>query len=228
MRTPARVTFGIVSVGFAMLVTVSSSISARQRPDSSRLPDAQALASFDDCIQERFKAVDERFGMARIMKPGATHGFLPKNLREAHLIRELESANLQVILYLADRWVLNPMPGPDSGYADADQAFGVIQGPVRITNRAAMRSSGAPDAPPHPRDLWDDSQRAMIALSANAESYEFSRPGWKFIARPVRASSEKCLRCHSNKVERGYPAVTSTTQIGDALAAVLYGYRPLR
>jgi hypothetical protein len=211
-----------------MLVTVSSSVSARQSPDSFRSLDTEALASFDECIQERFKAVDDQFGMARIMKPGAVHGFLPKNLREAHVIRELESANVQLILYLADRWVLNPMPGPDSKYAEADQAFGVIQGPVRITGPADVRSSGGAGALPRARDLWDESQRAMIALSANAESYEFSRPGWEFIARPVRASSERCLRCHATKVERGDPAVTSPTQIGDALAAVLYGYRPLR
>ena len=46
------------------------------------------------------------------------------------------------------------------------------------------------------------------------DSHEFVNAGWTFIARPVRASDESCVRCHG-----------ATVKIGESIGAALYGYR---
>src|SRR5688572_19521028 len=102
--------------------------------------------------------------MSRIIRPGDTaHRFQPENVRELDVVRNLQGANLRVVFYLAGRDVLREMPGPQSW--GVEHGWGIIKGPVHITPETAHRSTtGADIAPPRPRDLWDDSRRAMLAF----------------------------------------------------------------
>jgi hypothetical protein len=67
-----------------------------------------------------------------------------------------------------------------------------------------------------------------MAAFADAESHEFVAGGWKFIARPVRASDMSCLNCHREEYSATFsmqnPSGTPL-RIGDPLGVLLYGYR---
>jgi hypothetical protein len=221
MRSLTRVI--VVVAGFNLVIGAAvwsaGPVLPQQRETSGTIAhEAHAISALNDCIQERFKDVNEKFGMARMIKPGdAAHRFRPESVREMSAVRSLEQAHLQVVFYLVGRAVLRPMPGPDHWAAKNGRR--IIKGPVEITS-LETRNSTNDVTPTQPRDLWDDSQRAMRAFSAR-ESHEFVNSGWNFVARPVRASDEVCLRCHAGGTG---PAL----ELGDAIGAAIYGYRSVR
>ena len=173
------------------------------------------IAALNDCIQERFRKVEERFGMSRIVRIGATpHVFRPEDTVETRAVGDLEAANLEVVLYVAGRTVQRPRVDT-SRWSPAD-AWRLVKGPVAITR--SSRSTGiaprvAPDEPPASLDLWDEGRRAFQAFDTR-DSHEFQMGSWRFIAKPVRASDVVCLTCHDGSV-----------RLGDPLGVVLYGYR---
>lgn len=181
------------------------------------------IEQFDQCLQERFKDVDEGFGFRRIIRIGDTpHRFKPENAREEGAVRDLEREGLRVVLYLTGRRALTAdgrAPGPPPGPP-------LIKGPVEVTR--AQRQGDPRTAPS--LDLRDESRRAMITFE-RASSYDFTAGGWTFVARPVRASELSCLRCHeADGSTRTIPARdrVPSLRVGDPLGALLYGYQSAR
>jgi hypothetical protein len=114
MTRPARQALGAI-VAYALGLTAITVIASYARVDASaqtpatdRVP--RIIDSLNDCVQERFKEVDERLGTARVTRPGAPHLFTPERLREQTVVEELEHARMRVVLYLAGREVLKPKP----------------------------------------------------------------------------------------------------------------------
>ena len=173
----------LVASGIGFVITLASVAAARD-PIAPRL-----IALLNERIQERFLDVDNGFGVARIMRwrPGP-HRFEPESVAEMAVVRDLENANVAAVLYLGS-------------------AQRRIKGPVLVTRGATTERMASPEA---------ESLRAPLTAALNAfkrvDTYEFGRPGWKFIARPVRASSETCLKCHD-------------VSVGEAVGVVIYGYR---
>ncbi|HJR59073.1 MAG TPA: hypothetical protein VJ813_06745 [Vicinamibacterales bacterium] len=192
-------------------------IAATGGPDPTR--PLRLIAALDACIQERFKEINERFGMSRVMRIDQTpHAFRPEQASELAAVTALQQANLRVVLYLAGRRV--QAPKPDTSRWSEAEAWRLIKGPVAITPSPAtpgIVTSGVPPAPPPPLELWDESRRAMQAFTTS-DSHEFDVAAWRFVARPVRASSTTCLGCHAG--------ASRPVRLGDALGAVLYGYQP--
>ena len=189
------------------------------------------IADLNDCLQERFKDVDQAFGIRRITKVGETpHRFKPENVREEHVVQDLQEKGLRLVLYLAGRRVLRPTADlPTTGRGSL---WALIKGPVLVTSGEPMRTDAdrTGDAPPEPAELLDESRRAMLAFSL-ADSHDFVIGRWKFTARPVRASDAMCLSCH--REEHTTLAVMkdpsgTPLRLGDPLGALLYGYRPVR
>lgn len=200
----------------------SATISAGQRPGAAGPgADMQAISAFNDCIQDRFKDIIDRFGVSRIVKLGETpHRFQPESVAEMGSVRALEQARLEVVLYVAGTRVLRPAPALPL-VADA-HAYAIIKGPVRVTAGSSPTDAArAPSA----SALREEGRRAMRAF-ATSESHEFTQSGWNFTARPVRASGTACLRCH----QHANPATIQNdpVKLGDALGVVLYGYRAKR
>ena len=190
-------------------------LSAEQRPESKATRrESRVIDALNNCIQARFRDIDDRFGVRRIVKIGETpHRFEPESVVEMSSVRALEQARLEVILYVAGTRVMRPAPAL-SLIGDAN-ARAIIKGPVRVTSGATST-----DGPP-PSALWEAGRRAMRAFETS-ESLEFTQSGWTFEARPVRASGPACLQCHSDDgLRRSTPA-----KIGDSLGVVMYGYRP--
>jgi hypothetical protein len=212
IKSPATVTTLAVGSVFAGI----SMLSAAQVP---RATDAQLVAALNDCIQERFKDVDEQFGIRRIVRIGdGPHRFKPESARELSAVRDLERARLRVVLYLAGRRVLQPRP--DVPLPDVTIGLQPIKGPVLV----APAVVATPDAPAS-MTLWDESARAMRAFE-RADIHNFAVGAWKFTAHPVRASDPMCLRCHSADGSASMwsrPAPEQSLRIGDALGVVLYG-----
>jgi hypothetical protein len=212
MRTQRLVAITLpgATIVFVASLSMAVAVSARQTPPT---PETRLLSSLNSCIQARFQEIDLKFGISRVIKPGATpHRFEPGTVREISAVRDLEDAGLRVVLYLTGRQILRDKPQPPALSADA--IWEVIKGPVWITPVAAAGSSTS--APP-PMDLWNDSRRAMLSF-AKSESHEFALGSWNFVARPVRAES-MCLNCH-----REGTAAANTLKVGDPIGVVLYGY----
>jgi hypothetical protein len=213
--------FTTVAMLLVMSMATRSDISAVQLP-TGVARELAVISSLNDCIQSRFRDVDERFGFRRIITPGQTpHRFTPENAKELDVVRGLESSGLQVILYLTGRHVLRAKP--PAADLPGDMPWGVIKGPVLIT------TAGSATGAPKPMDLWDESARAMRAFETR-DAYDFVQAGWNFAARPVRASEELCLRCHRGPGRASFaPSADekSALKIGDAIGVVLYGYKKM-
>jgi hypothetical protein len=88
------------------------------------------IAEFDECLQQRFKDVDEGFGFRRIVKIGDTpHHVDPENAREESAVRDLEREGLRVVLYLTGRRVLTVGRAPGAGLGSP-----LIKGAVEVTS----------------------------------------------------------------------------------------------
>jgi hypothetical protein len=168
--------------------------------DTSR-PELRALAELNDCIQQRFMTVDKLFGYTRIATPMSPHRFLPETMKETEAVKTLEEARMDVVVYLAGRRVLRART--------ADTEWSGPKGPLQIAN-----GSGQPLSAPAALDLWDESRDALLAFTTG-RSYEFASrvDGWAMIARPVRASGDECLKCHTS------------LRSGDPIGVVVYAYR---
>ena len=171
MRTHTRV---IATISTASLLAAAFVAPSAATTSSSQEPARAAIVAFDQCIQERFKDVDEGLGYSRSAKIGETpHRFDAENAKELFAVRELQRARMRVLLYLTGRRVLGPKPEASAGPAGFSR---IIKGPAVVTPTDADASAPA-------TDLWDDSRSAMLAF-ANSDLYEFSAGDWKFTARP--------------------------------------------
>ena len=168
--------------------------------DTSR-PELRALAELNDCIQQRFMTVDKLFGYTRIATPMSPHRFLPETMKETEAVKTLEQARMDVVVYLAGRRVLRART--------AETEWSGPKGPLQIAN-----GSGQPLSAPAALDLWNESRDALLAFTTS-RSYEFvpRADGWAMIARPVRASGEACLKCHTS------------LRVGDPIGVAVYAYR---
>lgn len=165
------------------------------------------IAALNRSIQDRFKDVDETFGLRRIVVLGDTpHRFRPENVTELAAVSELEDAGLRVAMYVAGRRVLQREPDlTTKGPFELNRR--VIFGPIAVT--APEPAAALPAAV----DLIDESRLAFRTL-LQRERHDFEVADWKFTARAVRATSAQCLTCHRGQT------------IGDPLGVVLYAYQP--
>ena len=118
-------------------------LSAEQRPESNATRrESRVIDALNNCIQARFRDIDDRFGVRRIVKIGETpHRFEPESVVEMSSVRALEQARLEVILYVAGTRVMRPAPAL-SLIGDAN-ARAIIKGPVRVTSGATSTDGAA-------------------------------------------------------------------------------------
>jgi hypothetical protein len=229
----------IISSLFIANILLQSPTAAAISSQESAL-ESQFIDALDDCIQQRFKDIDQSFGFRRITRAEDTpHRFKPENAKELASVSDLNAQGLNVALYLTSRSVLGAKPDEKEWVQDKPVSTGqgvtratvgsgrgfsrrIIKGPVLI-------SAKDKDELPQPSELWEQSQKAILAF-ATKDSFEFSHGSWKFIARPVRASEQSCLKCHlsdSTRIIAHNPEDEKLKQlkIGDPLGVVLYAYR---
>jgi hypothetical protein len=191
-----------IRTGIGVVIVVSLAITARIVIVHADDP----IASLNRSIQDRFKDVDDTFGLRRIVVIGDTpHRFRPETVTELAAVQEVEDAKLRVAMYVAGRRVLDREPDLTTKTPFAVNRR-VIFGPIAVTAPAS------PDGLPAAVDLIDESRVAFLTLEQR-DRHDFELADWKFTARPIRASTTKCLTCHRGR------------SVGDPLGVVLYAYR---
>jgi hypothetical protein len=172
--------------------------------------------------------------MARI---GTQRKFAPETEEEKTAVRELKSEGYRVGLYLAGRAILDDVPEQNRRakiYFDASSAGQAFSGPIFLSSDGMK---GLPTA----SALWDETRRALQSFATGAERYGFKSGEWDVETRPVRASEESCLRCHTARVhfavvvvnEKGEKSVQPETtedppKLGDPLGVLVYTYMKKR
>ena len=213
---------GLFSALFAFAISPSPSASSLPGPippQDNADSDAALIEALDDCVQQRFLDIDKGFGFRRLVRPGETaHRFKPENAKELAVVAYLTGQKVDVVLYLAGRGIVSA----NLNSKDVDGvAAKLIKGPIRITpgDKAVANL-------PTLRQLWDHGQQAMRVFQGS-ENYDFNLGEWKFIARPVRASDQSCLKCHqaSGPSHPNLRQESTALQIGDPLGLLVYGYK---
>lgn len=177
------------------ILFVAGGMNATTRLENSAIDD------FDRVIQKRFAGIG-RFGMSRIavLGPHGLLSFQPMNREETAAVNALPSPTA---LYIAGRDVLDGKQEPLASF----------RGPVAIHPRAAI--SGLPTQ----SDLQSGAARALAAFQKQ-DRYVFVTSGWTVEGRPIRATQESCVQCHSAREPK-----RAAPHLQDALGVVLYLYR---
>lgn len=242
MKTPHKslkpFAVALALMGAAFVVSVSlglddAATNAQQNSPTQPARNSHPLDALDREVQKRFHKVIG-FGMARI---GTQRKFAPETEEEKASVRELNREGYKVGLYLAGRAILNDVPEQyrraklDFGASSAGQAF---SGPIFLSS-AGMKEL------PTAASLWDETRRALQSFATGAERYGFKSGEWDVEARPVRASEESCLKCHTAREhfavvvvnEKGEKSVEperteDPPKLGDPLGVLVYAYRKRR
>ena len=183
---------------------------------SARNPSKDALSGLDDCIQKRFLDTGS-FGINRILPLHGVRQFHPANVDEQATVEDLEQKGYEVALFLAGGQILQPSRGSSiRGYLFIDPRSDV-QGPAFITRLVKTGEL------PNPNALLPDARAALTSFDSS-NSYEAQHDGWTILMRPLRATKETCVQCHT----RGAGGANASLKIGDALGVVLYVFRPVQ
>ena len=168
------------------------------------LDGASPLSDLNECIQHRF--LDTRaFGINRILPMHGVIQFRPENAKERSAIEGLQQNGYDVALFLAGRKIL------DSSEAKTIDPRTGLQGPAYITG-----PSGLPKM-----DFLLPDARAALASFDRSDGSQTQKDGWTVTMRPLRATSETCVQCHT----RGTGGTNANIKVGDALGVVVYVYR---
>jgi len=175
------------------------------------------IAHLDECIQRRFLGTGA-FGMGRVL-PNRYHGvaqFQPEDATEERVVTELAQKGFQVTVFLAGRHVLDTPPvGMPVG------RFG-LQGPAHITG------TNSATALPDPEVLLAEGRKAMQSLASKEDhsaGYEINKGSWTVALRPLRASNERCVMCHTVGFGTLVRDRGRNPKLGDALGVAMYIYR---
>ena len=243
MRKPSE-SLKLLSLAAALALAAgafaASAVARRQTPSAPEAtpaaqaaPDPHPLDAFDRAVQKKFHNVIG-FGMARI---ATEKKFEPTTQEEKEAVGALKREGYRVALYLAGRAVLEEVPAEERAlrtrFGDGMSARG-MSGPIFVS------PNGLRGQLPGAAALWDETRRAIGAFAAGGERYGFSAGGWEVEARPVRATGESCIECHSSRPRliplapaNGGPAPTpeparDNPKVGDPLGVLLYAYRKAR
>jgi len=190
-------------------------------------PDRSLINALNECLQKEFKQVGDRFGMARMPIAGPHNSSLSYPC-SPETRDDFEAARLRVVTYLIGRSVLKERPQSTSTASADVIAHGTIKGPFEVVPRL-RRAPGMPEPLPG-LEVWDESRRALLGFDTS-EAFDFAKSGWQFAARPIRATEETCLNCHTRNGATLMSAGVggrNTLQIGDAVGLLLYGYQKVR
>jgi hypothetical protein len=189
---------------FVLFTAIAAVLMAAPLARLDSVPDE--ISRLDNCIQLRFLDA-KAFGMRRIL-PLEFHGvrtFQPENGAERAVVEQLRHEGYEVALYLVGRNAL----ATQTPYKSLNPRRSEVQGPAFI----APVHEG--EFPP-PDTLLDDGRRALLSFQ-KGDGYNIRKNGWTVAMRPLRASHQTCIQCHTTGA--------SELKIGDALGAALYVYR---
>ncbi len=200
----------------------------KKSDDKLDLKPANAMIdSFDASIQQRF-LTEPYFGIRRIAPNYPTNPHLeyfdPKTDEETKSLADFESGGWKVFLYLFGR---RAKPRVARGKEQKDFTINYrINQPVSITK--GLKKEDLPKG----ESLIKDVKAAFLAFQtpngANENNYEFRTGKWSYVARPVRAADETCIKCHTDFVIteklKNNQFKFRKRRVGDANGVLVYGF----
>jgi hypothetical protein len=191
----------VVIMRMLLLLSLSATLFGAT-PLTIKTTEPVEISRLNDCIQRRF--LDRKaFGMMRI-SPSQFHGrgiFQPENPTEQAVVDQLRQKGIELAVYLVGRGALaDPvLPMRRAG----------LQGPAAITLLADTRL-------PDQTAIFSEGRTALATIGQD-QGYDVKNGDWTVAMRPLRASNQTCIGCHT--------AVDSAPKLGDALGVVIYVYR---
>jgi hypothetical protein len=198
------------------------------KPKLNSKPTDSQIDVFNSFILKRF-LVEPNFGFRRVAgppNPTSPHlnSFQPKYSEEYKYVSGFQKEGWKMGIYLFGR-VANPkvVKGVEQ------KTFSIN---YRLNPPLAGTTNVKSDKLPKTKKLLNEVKSAFIAFqtpnSENENNYEFSIGKWSYVARPVRAVNESCIRCHTDYVvteKLGDGKFTfRKRKIGDANGVIVYGF----
>lgn len=195
--------------------------------DKNTKPESSLVDRFDKVVQQRF-LTEPYFGIRRIQPVPAPNPhleyFSPINQEEAASVAAFEKNGWNVSLYLFGRRAT-----PKIVDGKAQKKFSInyrLNKPLSITKELEASKL------PKPEKLLKQVKTAFLAFQTpnnpNENDYQFSIGKWSYVARPVRAVNQSCLKCHTDYV------ITEEIEddkykfrkrrVGDANGVLVYGF----
>ena len=190
-------------------------------------PENSLIDRFDKAVQQRF-LTEPDFGMWRIQPvyPPSPHleQFIPNNDEEKASVADFEKDGWKVSLYLFGRRATQKIVD-----GKEQKEFSInyrLNKPLPITRD--LRGKQLPNA----KKLLKEVKAAFLEFqtpnSPNENNYEFSIGKWSYVARPVRAVNQSCLKCHTDyviteKIEDDKYKFRKR-QVGDANGVIVCGF----
>jgi hypothetical protein len=172
------------------------------------VPPPALIADLDQLIQDRL--ADTRigvFGISRVLAVGHPD-FKPESDCEAKTVNAIAKAGWDVTVYFGSLGLMQPT-------ATAGD----------VSRGAPVVSSVAGVERPQPEALREEATKAFAAFAKGASAAEFRVGSWYVAARPVRASAQSCVDCHSRR--RMVPSEGKLAK-GDLLGVSMYAFVPRR
>jgi hypothetical protein len=203
----------------SLSATLTAVLSAAA-PPTIKVTEPIEISKLNECIQSRFVIRSNVFGISRIGPPRVHQmgSFQPENATETAAVDQLRQKELEVAVFLVGRQALNEQATATAPFASRRTG---LQGPVSITLRPDTR---LPDA----TAVFSKGQSAL-ASALEDQGYAIKSGNWTLAMRPLRASNQTCVGCHSYRdappfgVASG--AITPAPKLGDVLGVVIYAYR---
>ena len=198
---------------------------------SNPKPEGAMIDRFDKVIQQRFLTVP-LLGINRITPPFPPNPhlreFYPTNEEERNSVADFEKAGWKVDLYLFGR---RAEPKVVDGKLQKQFTINYrLNKPVAITSN--LEEKHLPSAKQLLKEVKVAFQEFQTPNSPNENNYEFSVGSWSYVARPVKASSASCLRCHTDYVIASKVGDNKyqfrRRKVGDVNGVLVYGFGKTR
>jgi len=167
-----------------------------------RKPDMALIDKFDNAVRARF-LTQPFFGMSRLapltpVKLRSNHisAFMPQGPVEVEAVKSFSDHGWDVGIYLygrrAEPRVVNGKP------KDKYSITYRVNEPLPVTNKLRVGQMQ------EPKDLIKYVKKAFLEYqnlkAGEPNNFEFDNGDWSYVARPVRAVNESCLKCHNDYV----------------------------
>lgn len=237
MKRIAQIVFcvaWIAVLGFVFFGTRISPVSAQNGliPNVANKPEASVIDRFDAAMHKRF-LTEPFFGMARItpiirepqpLRSSHLSSFNAIDPEEGNLLTAFEKDGWDVGLYLFGRVSTKKEAKP--GYMPTFRVNYRLNEPLPITRGVKVKDLHRSSK------LMKEIKAAFIEFqtpnSPRENNYEFTIGKWSYVARPVRAVNESCLKCHSDyviteKLPDGQFKFKKR-EVGDANGVIVYAF----
>jgi hypothetical protein len=203
-------------------------------PGSSGL---HLIDRLNEAVQRRFQdPAPASLGMSRVVAPPSfgshfqpnltlQRDFQPESLAERDVIAALERGQTEVGFYLFGAAITDS----DPSYPN----FRALKGPGAMT-RGTPRPAWYPqlaktaglklDTLPDWNAIYPIAREAMKNFRGGGKGFESKFGAWTIAARPVAASSERCVTCHNNQAYKS----SHEARLGQPIGGVLYAFRQVR